>query len=134
MNVGLTAGQAADLKAGIQTLEGVRVRRRRGRPRQRPKVAVGDSAYSFEPLRQWARQRGIRVVLPQRKDQRPRPGRRFDKARYRERNIVERVVGWLKEYRRIGTRYEKLAQNYLAMVHLALILDYLRALDSSDGA
>ena len=45
----------------------------------------------------------------------------MDWALYRERNIVERLVGRLKEYRRIATRYDKLAASYLAFVNLAAI-------------
>jgi transposase len=46
-------------------------------------------------------------------------------ALYRERNMVERLVGRLKEYRRIATRYEKLAASYLAFVHLAALRIWL---------
>ena len=59
---------------------------------------------------------------------------RFDRGRYRERNIIERVVGWLKESRRLATRYEKLAVNFLAVVKLAMFQCCLRALDSSNRA
>ena len=58
-------------------------------------------------------------MIPTRKDQ-PRD-ETFDKATYRQRNIIERVVGWYKEYRRLGTRYEKLAVNYVAMWFVAII-------------
>jgi transposase len=58
-------------------------------------------------------------VIPTRKDQ-PRD-EDFDKALYRQRNIIERVVGWYKEYRALGTRYEKLAVNYVALWLIAMI-------------
>lgn len=128
----LTAGQACDHKAVAPTLDGIRIRQRRGRPRRWPKVLVGDKGYSFGPVRRWARKRRIRAVLPHRADQKRPRSKTFDRALYRARNIIERVVGWLKERRRLGTRYEKLAVNYLAMVQLALIEDYLRRLDSAD--
>ncbi len=41
----------------------------------------------------------------------------FDRELYKERNQVERLIGRLKRYRRIGTRYEQTARNYLSMVH-----------------
>jgi transposase len=44
---------------------------------------------------------------------------------YRERNVVERLVGKLKEYRRIATRYDKVAASYLAFVQLAAIRNWL---------
>jgi transposase len=49
----------------------------------------------------------------------------MDWVLYRERNVVERLVGRLKEYRRIATRYEKLAASYLAFVQLASIRIWL---------
>jgi transposase len=50
----------------------------------------------------------------------------YDRARYRERNVIERCVGWLKECRSVATRYEKLALHYLGMVQLAIIERYLK--------
>ena len=49
-------------------------------------------------------------------------------GRRRGRHVVEQCVGWLKEFRRIGTRFEKLAVNFLAMIHLAMIKRYLKLL------
>jgi transposase len=49
----------------------------------------------------------------------------MDRKLYRERNVVERLVGRLKEYRRIATRYDKLAASYLAFVQLAAIRIWL---------
>jgi transposase len=64
---------------------------------------------------------------------RPGDGRaKFDREAYRRRNVVERCVGWLKENRRLATRYEKLAVNFLALVKLAMIRLCLRKLDSPD--
>jgi transposase len=139
LHLTLSAGQGSDLTHAIPTLEGVIVRRKRGRPRRRPRVAiVADRAYTFRPVRQWARRHGLRSYLPRRKDQRPR-GRPpcFDREAYRRRPAIERLIGRLKEWRAVGTRYDKLAVNYLATVQVALIADYLRQLerfDSSDRA
>jgi len=57
-----------------------------------------------------------------------KPGRPpvFDRAAYRRRNVVERCVGWLKQARRVATRFEKLAVNFLAMLKLAMIQRYFR--------
>jgi transposase len=49
----------------------------------------------------------------------------MDRVLYRERNVVERLVGRLKEFRRIATRYDKLAASYLAFVQLAAIRIWL---------
>jgi transposase len=53
---------------------------------------------------------------------------KFDKETYKRRSIVEKCIGWMKECRRIGTRFEKLAINFLAMVKLAMIKRSLRLL------
>jgi hypothetical protein len=50
----------------------------------------------------------------------------FDKQAYKRRSIVEQTIGWLKECHRIGTRFEKLAINFLAMMKLAMIQRRLR--------
>jgi transposase len=90
---------------------------------------VGDKAYSFGPLRAWARQHRLRAYLPQRKDQRPPPSSRiFDREAYRLRTAIERLVGRLKEWRAVATRFDKLAVQYLATVDVALIGDFLRLL------
>ncbi len=52
-------------------------------------------------------------------------GRQFDRQAYRQRNRVERLINRLKQFRRIATRYEKRAANYLAMLTLAAIMIWL---------
>jgi transposase len=77
------------------------------------------------------------AVIPQRDDERrTHKGRplNFDKAAYRRRHIIENCVGWLKECRRIGTRFEKTAVNVLAMLKVAFLQRYLRLLEFSDRA
>lgn len=98
-------------------------RRGPGRPRLRPEALAGDRGYSFPGLRRYLAGRGIRAVIPSRKDQPSQP--RFDKEAYRERNAVERLFGRLKAKRRLATRYEKLAGTFLAMLTLAAILEWL---------
>ena len=64
----------------------------RGRPRVRPERVVGDKGYSYPTVRRTLARRGIRAVIPRRRDQRPNDGRYapFDRAVDRERNRVER--------------------------------------------
>ena len=101
-----------------------------GRPRSRPSAVSGDKAYSVRRIREWLRKRRIERVIAQRSNQVGRRGghRKFDKAKYRRRHVVENCIGWLKECRRILTRYEKLAVNYLAFIHLGFVGRYLRVL------
>ena len=70
------------------------------------------------------RRRGITPVIPTKSNQRRQP--RFDREAYRRRNLVERLIGRLKQFRRIATRYEKRAVNYLAMVTIGMIRLWLK--------
>jgi transposase len=128
--VDLSPGQAHESRWCTRLLEAVRVRRRgAGRPRQRPAALAGDRGYSVPRIRAWLRAHRIRAVIPQRADQRARHRGRplgFDPVAYRRRNVIERRVGWLKERRRIATRFEKLAVHFLAVLNLAVLQLYLR--------
>lgn len=95
----------------------------RGRTRLRPQRVAGDKAYTGRPIRLYLR-RGIGGVLPRRSSE-SRQGTRFDRQAYRECNRIERTINRLKQLRRIATRYEKRAQNYLAMLTIAAILLWL---------
>jgi transposase len=120
----ITAGQRHEQTAFAALMEQGAVKRRgRGRPRLRPRRVVGDKGYSSKHIRSYLRQRGIGIVIPRRKDERRRGP--FDKAAYRQRNVVERLIARLKQYRRIATRYEKRAANYLGMLTLAAIMLWL---------
>ena len=94
-----------------------------GRPRLRPKRVSGDKAYSSGKIRRYLRRRGIRITIPRKDNERHRG--RFDKSLYRERNRVERCFNRLKQYRRVATRYEKKAENYLTMLTIASIMMWL---------
>lgn len=88
---------------------------------------AGDKGYSYPRIRSWLHRHSIRVVIPRRSDQKPDDGRhRFDTKLYRRRCTIEQCVGWLKECRRLCTRFEKLAVNFIAMIHVAFIERYLR--------
>ena len=130
----LTEGQRHDSTQLEAVLDAIRVPRpgERGRPRKRPAHLIADKGYSYPRCRKVLRQRGIPHTIPERKDQRARragkPGRplAFDKTRYRRRNVVERCIGRLKQWRGLATRFEKRAANCRAMVVIAAILLWLR--------
>jgi transposase len=137
----LSAGQRHDGPHLKPLMETVQVPRRRpGRPRTRPVMLVADRGYDARHIRRYLRRRGIRALIPERRPGRSRKRRRrgrppvFDKAAYAKRNVIERLIGWLKECRRLATRYEKYAQCYLAMVKLAFIRRCFRKLEFSDTA
>ena len=79
---------------------------------------VGDKGFDGEPQRQACRDRGATPVIPYRSNS-IKPGR-LNKKAYRERNMIERLFGKLKEFRRVATRYEKLKETFLGIIHLAL--------------
>jgi transposase len=118
----------ADQAPGAVVAQGVALRRlgERAKPGANTSVvpprasALGSTG---RPIRAYCRRRGIRHTIPRRRTE--RPARRFDRAASRERNRVERLVGRLKQCRRVATRYEKRAANFVAMVTLAAILLWL---------
>jgi transposase len=112
----LTAGERNERTALPELMrQGAVKRQGPGRPKLRPRTVVGDRGYTGRPQRDYLRRHGISAVLPQFRTEKSL--RLFDRVLYRERNVVERLVGRLKEYRRIATRYDKLASSYLAFVH-----------------
>jgi len=82
-----------------------------------PEWGVADRAFDSEQIRDALLERDIAPCIPSRSNS-AEPVE-HDAARYRERNRVERLVGKLKQFRRVATRYEKLGATFLAVVHLA---------------
>ena len=84
---------------------------------------VGDKGYSSRAIRRYARQHGIRITIPRNVNEcRKGP---FDREVYKQRNLVERLINQLKQFRRLATRYEKRAANYRAMWIIAATLLWL---------
>src|SRR5579872_392491 len=122
----LTAGERHEQSVFVPLMQAGAVKRPgsgRGRPRRRPQRLVGDKGYSSRKVRGYLRRHGIGVTIPTKRNERPQ--RTFDRELYRERNQVERCINRLKQFRRVATRYEKLAVNFLAMVTIAAILIWL---------
>jgi transposase len=118
VGIHVTPGQRHESK-GFEPLMGrVLLRHHRGQ-RFWPERLAGDAGYNYPAVRSWLKRHGIRPVIPTYKNQPRDPT--FDKTSYRKRNLVERVVGWYKECRRLGTRYDKLAVNYVAFWMVAMI-------------
>ena len=116
----LMAGQRHETtRLEVLMEQGAVKRMGRGRPRLRPKRLLGDKAYSSHKIRRYLKRRGIAYTIPRRSDE-TRTGP-FNRALYKERNSVERLINRLKQFRRVATRYVKRAVNFLAMVTLAAI-------------
>jgi transposase len=122
LGIHVTPGQRHESRAFEATMQRVYLPRRRGR-RRWPRRLAGDKGYSYPRIWRWLGRRRIGRVIPTRKDQ-PRAVD-FDEAAYRKRNIIERVVGWSKECRRLLTRFEKLAVNYVTFWIIASLVRLL---------
>ena len=101
-----------------------------------PAWLLGDRGYSAPRIRRWLKTHRIQPVIPYRKDEldycpAPPP---LDRERYRMRNVIERTIGKLKQCRSIATRFDKLKETFMAMLRLAFLKLYLRAIDSPNTA
>ena len=99
-----------------------------GKPVPWPVSLGGDKGYRAAWIDEYLLDLGIEPVIPSKEneDRNARPAE-FDREKYRRRNIVERLIGWLKESRRILSRFEKTAINYGGMLKIAFIRQYLKA-------
>lgn len=98
---------------------------------RRPQRLAGDKGYSSDAIRDGLVRCGIEPVIPMRDNEHVNDRDRwgpFDQRAYKQRNVVERCIAKLKEFRRIATRYEKLAESFAGMVNVATIVLYLRIL------
>ncbi len=132
LSVVVTPGQRHESTQLEAVLDAIRVARLGvGRPRKRPERLIADKGYSSPNCRKVLRKRGITHTIPERREQRDQrtghPGRKpgFDANVYRRRNVVERCVNRLKQWRGIATRYEKRAVNYRAAVVIAALMVWL---------
>jgi transposase len=86
------------------------------------KKLLGDKAYDSDSFRKSLRNDGITPVIPGRTNRKKRI--RHDKEAYKGRNVIERFYCRLKDFRRIATRYDKLARNFFSGVCLVAALVY----------
>ena len=106
----LTGGEAHDCPLAERLIDRVEAAER----------LLGDKAYDSAELREELEQRGTRPVIPNRSNRKcPFP---FSKRLYKRRWRIESAFNRLKDFRRIATRYDRLARNYLASLCLAAAL------------
>ncbi len=113
MRFTLTAGQKGDAPQAGPLIEDL--------PAQ---VVMADTAYDADHLRQAIADKGALAVIPNN----PSRARKYplDKHLYAQRHLVECCFSKLKQFRRVATRFEKTARNYLAVITLAAIVLWLR--------
>lgn len=131
----MSEGQASDPTFLVPILDAVRVPRvLGGRPRKRPTTIRLDRAYGARFYRKQLRARGIRCVCPERGDARKarlkrgtKGGRppKCDREAYKGRNVVERCINRLKDFRAIATRYDKRGRHFLSAIHVVCIVLWL---------
>jgi transposase len=115
LRVVITAGQVNDVTQAQTLLRG-----------QQARYVMADRGYVSEEVRWDIHRIGATPIIP------PKSNARvvypFNKRLYRQRNVIERVFNKLKHFRRVATRFEKNAVNFLAMLHLAVSHLWLRSI------
>ena len=113
MRFALTGGQRGDCPQAYPLIDGLPA-----------EVVIADAAYDADPLRQAIAAKGAVAVIPNNPSRaRKHP---LDKHLYAQRHLVECCFSKLKQFRRVATRFEKTAPNYLALVTLAATVLWLR--------
>jgi transposase len=109
----IAPGQSHDILAVPALLEG-----------HRPAAVLADRAYDANSLRHYLDQIGARAIIPSTRSRKtPIP---HDPMIYKLRNRIERCFNRLKYFRRFATRYDRLAIHYLAFIHIAAAMIWLR--------
>jgi transposase len=119
VRIGLTAGEAHDNRLVPGLIEGL----------QPKTLLLADRGYDADWIRDLIRSRGGWANIPPKKN-RINPIN-FSPYLYKDRNLVERFFNKIKHFRRIATRYDKLAANFLAMLKLACFRIWMRAYEST---
>jgi transposase len=93
---------------------------------------VGDKAFGGRPQREACAASGVEVVVPPKSN--AAAAVPLDKAAYRERDRIERLFAKRKEFRRVATRYDKLKETFLGLIHLVLGFIRLRSINNVNRA
>lgn len=129
MNIELSPGQTHETQLFEELWNTTEVSDQRLQEFVQPYAMAGDKAYRSAAIIAQLESEEVQPVIPEKGEKAndvDNPD--FDRKMYRRRNIVERLIGWLKESRRVFSRFEKTAVNYVAMIHVACIRFYLAEL------
>jgi len=129
VSITISPGNEHESRRLIPMMESITIRApHRGRPKKRPKRIHGDKNYDTLLIRAYLHQKGIEANIPSRSKKRHkgRP-RHFDAIAFkRTRYTVERFFSWIKAFRRIDTRYDRLASAFMGFIHIGCIMIYMR--------
>jgi transposase len=106
----LTPGHIADIAVASILLDTI----------DPPRRLLADKAYDTDAFRKWLRDRDIEAVIPS--SARRKRAYPLDREAYRRRNLIERMFCRLKDFRRVATRYDRLARNYLSALAIAAVI------------
>jgi transposase len=109
----LTAGQEADVTQAEALIDGLPAA-----------VVIADKGYDSDAVVEAIQRAGAEAVIPPRSNRTAK--RAYDADRYKDRNLAERFWSKIKQFRRVATRYEKTAHNFLAFVQVASAMILLR--------
>jgi transposase len=128
VSVAIGRGNEHESRRLIPLMEAISVEPPRGRPRKRPERVHADTNYDTFLVRLYLQRRHVRANIPSRsKKKRPGRPRTFDKQALRKtRYTVERFFSWIKSFRRIDTRYDRLASSFMGFIHIACSLILMR--------
>ena len=109
----LTGGQVHDVTQAQALLEDLK-----------PGAVLADKAYDADALLACIESKGAKAVIPPKANRKVK--REFDRYQYRNRNLIERFFARIKQFRRVATRYDKLASRFASFVALAASLLWLK--------
>lgn len=110
----LTAGNVSDYKGADMILDALPA----------SKVMLGDKGYDSATFRDALKTRGIEPCIPPRQNRKIQFG--YDKKLYKQRHKIENMFGWLKDWRRIGMRYDRCAHTFMSAIFIAVsVIFYL---------
>lgn len=124
----LDSAQIFEVRLAEQTLRNIRVPRKTGRPKTRPRRLVTDKGYDSDAFRKALRRRGIGYSIPYKANaKRPRRWTPIAREDYRQRWHIERTFSWLQNFRRLLVRHEGLLSVYDGFFTLGCVLICLGA-------
>ena len=109
----LTGGQVHDITQAQALIEQIQ-----------PAAVLADKAYDADALLAYIDSKDAKAIIPPKTNRKTQ--RTFDRHQYRNRNVIERFFAKLKQFRRIATRYDKLASRFSSFVALAASVIWLK--------